>query len=464
MPDELGAIARTGPRRLPAGSARVEPVRVLHIPYTYFPDPPGGTEVYVAGLVGGLRRAAAGIGGAVAAPAAGEREYEYDGTPVYRFAAGGGAALAQAYGAPDLGAAQSFAAVLARVRPDIVHLHARSAAVSERLVDCAREIGAKVVFTYHTPTVSCARGTMLHLGRSPCDGVLDRRRCTACVLAGHGVPAPLRGLLARTPEPVGCGLARAGLAGGAFTALRLPALIGAAQRRFHALMRKADRVVAVCGWVRDVLLANGVAASKLVLCRHGLPVRSPPPPPPSPPAAGPLRLGYFGRLDPVKGADLLVEALRRLPDAPVRLDLFGVTQPGGEAYAAALERAAAADPRVALRPALAPGEVAAAMRRCDLVAVPSRGMETGPLVVLEAFAAGTPVLGSRLGGIAELVADGVDGILVEPASPAAWASALAALLGAPERLARLRRGIRPPRTMDDVAGEMAALYRAVLAA
>src|SRR5581483_7293712 len=348
-----GQISLRPPRCLAPASISVEPVRVLHIPYTYFPDPPGGTEVYVAGLVGGLRRAAAGIGGAVAAPAAGEREYEYDGTPVYRFAAGGGAALAQAYGAPDPGAAQSFAAVLARVRPDIVHLHARSAAVSERLVDCARDIGAKVVFTYHTPTVSCARGTMLHLGRSPCDGVLDRRRCTACVLAGHGVPPPLRGLLARTPEPVGCGLARAGLAGGAFT----------------ALMRKADRVVAVCGWVRDVLLANGVAASKLVLCRHGLPVRSPPPPPPSPPAAGPLRLGYFGRLDPTKGADLLVEALRRLPDAPVRLDLFGVTQPGGEAYAAALERAAAADPRVALRPALAPGEVAAAMRRCDLVAV-----------------------------------------------------------------------------------------------
>ena len=47
----------------------------------------------------------------------------------------------------------------------------------------------------------------------------------------------------------------------------------------------------------------------------------------------------------------------------------------------------------------------------DLCVVPSLWLETGPLVVLESFAAGVPVLGSRLGGIAELVRDGVDGLL-----------------------------------------------------
>jgi len=83
-------------------------------------------------------------------------------------------------------------------------------------------------------------------------------------------------------------------------------------------------------------------------------------------------------------------------------------------------------------------------------------------VVLEAFAAGVPVLGSRLGGIAELVREDVDGILVEPASVAAWTAALRTLATEPDRLARLRTGIRPPRTMTTVAAEMAALYRRLL--
>ncbi|MDP9171223.1 MAG: glycosyltransferase, partial [Acidobacteriota bacterium] len=103
-------------------------------------------------------------------------------------------------------------------------------------------------------------------------------------------------------------------------------------------------------------------------------------------------------------------------------------------------------------------------REYDLLAVPSQWLETGPLVVLEAFAAGTPVLGSDLGGIAELVRDGVDGVLVKPAgSVAAWAQAMRRLCGQPELLIRLRAGIRPPRHTREVALEMMPVYRNALA-
>ena len=88
-------------------------------------------------------------------------------------------------------------------------------------------------------------------------------------------------------------------------------------------------------------------------------------------------------------------------------------------------------------------------------------LETGPLVVLEAFAAGVPVLGSDLGGIAELVRAGTDGVLAAPGSLAAWRDALARLAGDPAEVARLRAGVRPPRTMAAAAAEMEALYRRV---
>lgn len=439
---------------------------MLHVPFTYFSDAVGGTEVYVAGLAEALR--AYGVHSAIAAPGEVDDTYLHDDVPIFRFATESGADLDRAYGAPDPRAAQSFLALIAHLRPRIVHLHAHTAAVSVRLVDASHETGSKVVLTYHTPTVSCARGTMMWMGRAPCDGTLDRRRCTRCTLADHGVPPVFRAAIARMPQAVGDALGRAGLAGGAFTALRLASLIGAGHRRFADLARQADRIVAPCTWVCEVLRRNGVPEEKLVLCRQGLSRRhgswaALQSDAESRDAPGELLLGYFGRLDRTKGVDIVVEALRRAPNASVRFEIYGIRQPGCEGYAAQLERAAAKDPRIALRPALMPGAVGEAMRRCDLVVVPSRWLETGPLVVLEAFAAGTPVLGARLGGIAELVSDQVDGLLIPPEDPGAWASAIAALAAAPERVARLCAGIRPPRTMDDVARDMAGLYRTLLA-
>ena len=103
------------------------------------------------------------------------------------------------------------------------------------------------------------------------------------------------------------------------------------------------------------------------------------------------------------------------------------------------------------------------MRAYDFVAIPSRWLETGPLVALEAFAAGTPVLGARLGGIAELVSDEIDGVLVPPNDPIAWRDVIACLAYDRERVARLRAGVRQPRTINDVARDMIVLYDQVSA-
>ena len=132
-------------------TSQFPPPAVLHVPFTYFPDEVGGTEIHVAALIGALR--ARGIEGAVAAPGERDQAYVHAGVPVYRLATDPRPDLAHAYGAPDRQFARSFGKLLARLRPRIVHLHARTAAVSEALVDAAHIAGAKVVFTYHTPTV-----------------------------------------------------------------------------------------------------------------------------------------------------------------------------------------------------------------------------------------------------------------------------------------------------------------------
>ena len=102
------------------------------------------------------------------------------------------------------------------------------------------------------------------------------------------------------------------------------------------------------------------------------------------------------------------------------------------------------------------------LRGYDLLAVPSRWLETGPLVVLEAFAAGIPVIGSNLGGISELVEDEIDSVLVEADSIEAWSRAIRRFCDDHCFLEHLRQGIRLPRRMDAVANEMLVLYNQVL--
>src|SRR5262249_42938518 len=139
---------------------------------------------------------------------------------------------------------------------------------------------------------------------------------------------------------------------------------------------------------------------------------------------GPLKIGYFGRLDWSKGPDLLAQALARIPSADVRVDIFAIRQPTADVRSDQLLAAQSLkDKRLRVLEAVPPDKVTETMAQYDLVAVPSRWLETGPLVALEAFAAGVPVLGAKLGGIAELLRDGIDGILVAPDDADAWASA-----------------------------------------
>lgn len=432
------------------------------MPYTFFPDQSGGTETYVASLAVALRDR--NIASAIAAPAVHDATYEHRGIPVYRFARGEGG-LEQAYGAPDETAVQSFTALLQRIRPRIVHLHAHTAAVSHRLADAAIAAGAKVFFTYHTPTATCLRGDMLYMGKHPCDGVLNEHRCTACVLHKHGLPRPAGRFLGHLPLEVAAIVERAGWSGGGFTALRMRKLVADAHARMRLLVRKADCVIAVCQWVMDLLVANGVPASKLVLCRQGVddqqtksgftPIMG---------VAGstrPLRLAYFGRLEHAKGVDILIQAINQIAGLAASLDIFGIAQPETEDYITSLKRSARSG--VAFRAPLAPNEVRTAMADYDFVVVPSRCMETGPLVIYEAFGAGTPVLASGFGGSSELITHGVDGLLIAENDSRFWAEWISALAHDRARVASLRSGVRRPRNIGTVADEMAEHYQRVLA-
>jgi glycosyltransferase involved in cell wall biosynthesis len=264
------------------------------------------------------------------------------------------------------------------------------------------------------------------------------------------------------PQSVGANIPNMRFESRVINALKLTSLI-AQSHRYARGMLTADRVVAVCDWVRDVIVRNGVDPDAVVVCRQGVthPVL---------PLADPkimrgdqtLRFAYFGRVDWTKGIDLLPAALRLLPNAAIKVDVYGVRPETDDTYVASLEKSALHDPRFQLVAPVSASEVVSRMRSYDAIVVPSRWLETGPLVVLEAFAAKVPVLGARLGGIQELVRDGIDGCLFQPDDAKSLAALFEELLNEPQRLRTFAENIRPPRTMDDCARDMVAVYKTLM--
>jgi glycosyltransferase involved in cell wall biosynthesis len=414
-------------------------VRVLHIPFCFYPDAVAGTEIYVDRLCRVMQ--SRGVEVAVAAPSDRDGEYEHSSLPVFRYAcATGRLALRDLYGEGDPTAAASFERVLDRWRPDVVHLHAFTSGVSLGVVRAVKRRGVPVVYTYHTPSGTCMRNTLLRSDGKVCHGRINTERCTRCMVEYHE--------FVRWPPALARVAAKLGLEGGVWTSLRLPELVRLRHAASRALLAEVDRVVAVCAWGREVLLRNGVDAAKVVVSRQGCW-----------PTGGSaadrgvrptVRLAFLGRLSPDKGLHVVADALASEPELPVSLDVYGIAQ-GGAA------RVVCTDRRVRLLSPVAADRVQEVLGGYDALVVPSQGLETGPLVVYEAFAAGVPVIGSNLGGIAELVTDEKNGLLVDPASTSAWAAALHRIVTEPGLLERLRAGIEPPRTMADAADDMLRL-------
>ena len=436
-------------------------MKVLHVPYCFFPDVAGGTEIYVEALA--RFQDEMGIESAIAAAGVEDASYVHGGRRVYRFRTAPDLPLRALYGEGDTVAASAFAGILETARPDVVHLHAFTSGVSIRLVRASHDRGIPVVFTYHTPSVSCSRGTLLRWGSAPCEGRMQVRQCAACRLHSKGMPKTVSCVVGALPPQVGNGVAALGVSGSRWTALRASELIGVRHGAVRALFAEAECIVAVSQWVKDLLVRNGADPQKIVLSRQGLagdmsggrPARS----------AGselPLRMAFLGRLDPIKGLDVVIDSMRLAPDLPVALDLFAVTQgDAGQRLKRQLLDRIGGDRRIQFLDPIAPDLIVERLRDYDVLIAPSQGLETGPLVVYEAFAAGTPVVGSNLGGIAELVEHGKNGLLVDPSSRPAWAQALRRLVENPQLLTELRRGIGPVRTMRDVASEMVPVYERV---
>lgn len=180
------------------------------------------------------------------------------------------------------------------------------------------------------------------------------------------------------------------------------------------------------------------------------------------------RFGVFGNLRRTKGTLVVAEAAARLVEGGFEdfsLELFGEGLFQGEGFGAELDAIVGrANGHVRRHGRYEVGELPQLMERVDWVMVPSTWWENAPLAIADAFALGRPVLCSDIGGMAEAVDDGVDGLHVRAGDPAAWAVAMRRAAVEPGLWDTLTAGIRPPPTVAEAADRHLALFEELRAA
>lgn len=443
-------------------------MKAIQVPFCFYPDPVAGTEAYAESLAHHLGQH--GVNVVIAAPGARTDRYDHNSIAVRRFAVSNEVHdVLDIYGEGDITASREFARILDEERPDIVHLHAFTRGVSLRLIREVKSRGIKVIFSYHTPTVSCQRGTLLRWGSEVCDGKLDVGACAACTLHSHGLSKTSSLILGNLPK-IASGLVKlTGLSGRAWTALRMAELVALRHSTFRSMVEAIDQIIAHCLWTRDLLVRNNVSAEKITYSRYGHSLNGSQSTnrnqSAGPQSAIPVRIAFLGRMDRTKGPDILIRALRSLPEAPVELHLYGIVQSASNTeYLEQLKELASTDSRISILPAVPGEQVVALLQSYHLLAVPSRWFEVSPIVIHQAFAAGTPVIGSNLGGIIEMIEHEVNGMLVDTDSVEAWSKVIRRCYEDQDLLERLRRGVRPSREMSEAAQEMLLLYEKVIKA
>jgi glycosyltransferase involved in cell wall biosynthesis len=222
-------------------------------------------------------------------------------------------------------------------------------------------------------------------------------------------------------------------------------------------LAKAHTIIAPTQFLRGVFLKNGAPADRTRHLSYGVDTgtladevaRARP-------AQRPLTFGFFGTYSPHKGPNVLVAAMAQVK-GDCRALLRGRKSDFAD-YSAALEASASQDERITVDGPFAREELAQALAQIDVLVVPSTWHENAPFVVLEARAAGLPVLASRFGGLVEVVDDEVDGELFAPGNASDLGLRLQRLLDEPDRLARYRDAVQPPKSLQAAVDEFESVY------
>ena len=323
----------------------------------------------------------------------------------------------------SLQARRKLRMLLDHVRPRIAHAHNIYHHLSPSILPTLRKRGIPVVMTVHDLKLACPAYTMM-ADNKPCE------RCRGGRIHNVAVHRCIKGSLALS-----------GLVMLETAVHRMLKLYDANVSRFVVPSRFVLEKLVQWGWARDrfAYIPNFIDVDRF-----------------RPDRTIGKRFVYCGRLQKLKGVETLVRAA-----ALARQSLTVVGSGPDEQRLRKLSEELGAD--VLFLGHQTNDALAEAIRSARAIVVPSEVNENAPLALLEAYAAGRPVIGSRIAGIPELVREDETGILFSPGEVGALAAALDQFAQLPDaRLAEMggacRRWVEQDFTATTYRDRLLALY------
>ncbi len=318
--------------------------------------------------------------------------------------------------------------LLRSVRPDVVHVHNTFAMLSPSVYGACRAAGVPVVQTLHNFRFFCPSALFLREGK-PCELCVDkslfesvRHRC-------------YRGSIAATAT--------------------LASML-ALHRAIGTYSRDIARYITLTQFARGKAIKGGIPVHKLAVKPNFISD------PPVPGRGGGGYVAYVGRLLEGKGAQTLVASWRNLPSVKLKIVGDGALRPELEGMARREKL------NIEFAGMQNRARVLDTIANAEFLIIPSECYEGFPMVIAESFACGTPILGSRIGSIAELIEEDVTGKTFAAGDPAELAIAVRAMLADPAKLIQMRANARAyfeaHLTEEENFAQLTRIYSEVIAA
>lgn len=373
----------------------------------------------------------------------------YDGVPVRRLSFNAAAApdpFRWAYDNTCIG--EHLRGYLAELAPDLFQLIS-GYLISGSALNVAMDLQIPTVVTLTDFWFLCPRITLLRSNGQLCAPPFGPATCARC-LGEQKRRYRIPGLIA--PEVMT-----------AFWQTRRErvAQVQARMAFLRETLNRVDAIISPSRFLRAFFVEAGIAPGRIVFCRQGRDFPDLTPDLLAKTPATHLRVGYMGQITPHKGVHTLFEAVQELPATVLEVKAYGDVTPFPD-YTRRLRQMVSRDSRVSLAGVYNRTEVSQVLQGLDAVVVPSVWYENSPNTILEAFAHRTPVIASNLGGMAELVEDGVNGLLFTPGDPSSLAAKLRQLIDNPGLLSQLRQGIEPVKALAEEMAELQGIYRSVV--
>jgi glycosyltransferase involved in cell wall biosynthesis len=176
-----------------------------------------------------------------------------------------------------------------------------------------------------------------------------------------------------------------------------------------------------------------------------------------------LTFGFIGTLSEIKGAHILLEAIKRIPhEFEFQVKIYGrLEEEQHPAYTAKLKRLAEGDNRIEFCGTFPNEKIGEIFSGLDALVVPSIWYENTPLVIFSAHAAKVPVIGTNLGGISEVVHHEKNGLLFEKGNTAGLSELMKMIIKDRSLLDRLAKNIEPPLSISAYVDRLEEVYKEI---